>query len=150
MWAATARAARSVEPPAVYPTMIRIGRVGYLSAASPRAPSPSHTASASAAVSRCMRCSVPASAREWIGAELEPDDPGPVLLAALEVEHRPRRVRRPQALALPAAVRVVDAPVHPLGEVADGIGHAQHDELPVDERQQRVVQVAGGDRHVPP
>ena len=54
----------------------------------------------------------------------------------------------PEALALPALVRVVDAPVEPLGVVAERIRHAQHDELAIDQRQQSFVQIAGGDGHV--
>src|SRR6266536_2205193 len=85
---------------------------------------------------------------ERIGAKLESDDFRPVLLAALQVEHRPGRIGRPQRLAFPAGIGVVDAPIHPLGEIADRVGHAQHDELAIHQRQQRVIHVAGGDRHV--
>src|SRR6266536_3201510 len=85
---------------------------------------------------------------ERIGAKLESDNFRPVPLAALQVEHRPGGIGRPQRLALPAGIGVVDAPIHPLGEIADRVGHAQHDELAIHQRQQRVIHVAGGDRHV--
>src|SRR5207237_3819061 len=49
---------------------------------------------------------------------------------------------------LPVLFRVVDAPVEPLGVIAHRVRHAQHDELALDQREQRIVEVAGGDRHV--
>src|SRR5262245_24162012 len=88
------------------------------------------------------------SPRERVGTELEPHDLRSVLLAALQVEHRARRVGRPQGPALPARVRVVDATLHPLGEEADDVRHAQDDELAVHEGEEGVVHVAGGDRDV--
>src|SRR3989449_10836295 len=89
------------------------------------------------------------SPREGIGAELELHDLARRSLAAFDVERRPRAVRRPQPLAFPACTRVVDAPVHPLGVEAHRIGDTQVDELAVHEGEQRLVGVAGGDRHVP-
>src|SRR6185437_2705200 len=64
---------------------------------------------------------------------------------------QPRRAvaaRRPDAARLPAAIRIVDAAVHPLGVEAHRIGHAHHHPFAVDQRKQRVVLVAGRDRHV--
>src|SRR5439155_18020507 len=60
--------------------------------------------------------------------------------------HQPRRalaVRAPQRTALPAVVGIVDAPVKTLGEEAHRIRDAQHDHLPVLERDEAVVQVGG-------
>src|SRR5207248_2766194 len=73
----------------------------------------------------------------------------PRALAAFEVERRARRHGRPQAAAFPAFFRVIDAPVEPLGVVAEWIGHAQHNELAIDQREQSLVQVTGGDGHIP-
>src|SRR5262249_50364319 len=53
----------------------------------------------------------------------------PRALAGLEVEHRSRRIRRPQRFPFPA--NVVDPPVHPFGEIADRIRHSTHEELVV-------------------
>src|SRR6058998_2108649 len=102
------------------------------------------TAAAIVASNRFMR-----SLREGIGAKLELHDLARRPLAAFDVERRPRAVRRPQPLAFPACTRVVDAPVHPLGVEAHRIGDTQVDELAVHEGEQRLVSVAGGDRHVP-
>ena len=85
-----------------------------------------------------------------IGAQLELHDLRPVLLAAFEVEHGSGRVGRPQRSTLPAGICIVNAPFHPFGEEADGIGHAQIDELPIHQGEQGVVHVARGDRHVFP
>src|SRR5262245_7511205 len=89
-----------------------------------------------------------ASVRQRSGTELESDDLARRLLAALYVEWRAGRVGRPQPLALPATIRIVDAAIHPLGVKAQRIGHAQVDELSVHEGEQRLVGVAGGDGHV--
>jgi hypothetical protein len=64
------------------------------------------------------------SPRQRIGAQLELDDLGPRAFATFEVKRRSGGVGRPQPLALPAAIRIVDAPVHPFGEEAHGIGNA--------------------------
>src|SRR5437667_10332726 len=67
----------------------------------------------------------PASPSERVGPELELHDLARRPLAALDVERRARGVGGPQPLALPAGVRIVDAPVHPLGVEAHGVGHAK-------------------------
>src|SRR5213593_3291035 len=101
------------------------------------------TAAAIVASNRFMR-----SLRERIGAKLELHDLARRPLAAFDVERRPGAVGRPQPLALPASIRIVDAPIHPLGVEAHRIRDAQVHELPVDEGEQRLFGVAGGDRHV--
>src|SRR5213593_303806 len=108
-----------------------------------QAPGASRTAAlvAIAARNRFMR-----SLRERIGAKLELHDLARRPLAALDVERRPGAVGRPQPFALPAAIRIVDAAVHPLGVEAHRIGNAQVHELAVHEGEQRLVGVAGGDR----
>src|SRR6266581_5794129 len=88
------------------------------------------------------------SVRERIGAKLESHDLGPVCLAALEVEHGSSGKGRPQRPALPARARIVDAPFGPFGEEADRIWNAQAHELALHQREHRVVEVAGGHRHV--
>src|SRR2546425_5578663 len=88
------------------------------------------------------------SLRERIGAQLELHDLARRPFAAFDVERCPGAVGRPQPLALPASIRIVDASVHPLGVEAHRIGDAKVDELPVHQGEQRLVGVAGGDRHV--
>src|SRR5437667_1959870 len=89
-----------------------------------------------------------ASRRERIGTKLELHDLARRSLAALDMEGRSGAVGRPQSLALPASIRIVDAPIHPLRVEAHGIRDAKGDELPVHEGQQRLVGVTGGDGHV--
>src|SRR5215470_11062522 len=90
------------------------------------------------------------SPREWVGAELELDDLARRPLAAFDMEGCSGGVGRPQPLAFPAGVRVVDPSVHPLGVEAHRIGDTQDHELAVDEGEQTLVGVPGADRHVPP
>jgi hypothetical protein len=54
----------------------------------------------------------------------------------------------PQAAALPADIRVVDAAVDPLGEEPHRVGHAQFDNLAADQHAQGIGLIAGGDRHI--
>src|SRR5262245_5480953 len=92
-------------------------------------------------------CSV--SPCERIRTKLELHDLRPVLLATFEMEHRSGGVGRPQSSALPTGVGIVNASFRPFGEEANGVGHAQVDKLPIHQGQHRVVQIAGGERHVP-
>src|SRR5262245_50423779 len=72
-------------------------------------------------------------------------------LAALAALHEPRRavsVRAPESAALPARVRIVDAPIESLGVEPQRIRDAQHDHLAVLQRDEAVVQVGGGHRNV--
>src|SRR5262249_47138814 len=74
-------------------------------------------------------------------------------LRSLAAFHQPRRAvaaGAPQTAALPAGVRIVDAPVQALGVEAHGIWDAQRDHLSVLERNEAVVQVRGRDRNVLP
>src|SRR5215468_8197027 len=64
------------------------------------------------------------------------------------MEWCPVAVRRPQTTALPAAIRIVDAAIDPLGEEAERIGYPHVDPLAVNESHQRFVGVAGGHRYV--
>ena len=57
--------------------------------------------------------------------------------AALHMERRAAAERRPQSAALPAGIGIVDAAVEALGVEAHRIGHAQDDELAVDQRDER-------------
>src|SRR4030095_7834953 len=74
--------------------------------------------------------------RQRIRPHLESNQLARRALAALHVERRARRDRRVDALALPASLRIVDAPVHSLREEPHRVGHAQREELAVDEREQ--------------
>src|SRR5258707_14294710 len=64
------------------------------------------------------------------------------------MEWCPVAVRRPQTTALPAAIRIVDAAIDPLGEEAERIGDAHVDPLAIDERHQRFVGITGRQRNV--
>src|SRR5207247_9517807 len=66
-----------------------------------------------------------ASPSERIGTELELHDLARGPFAPFDVEGRSGAVGRPQSLALPASIRIVDASVHPLGVEAHGIRHAE-------------------------
>src|SRR5262249_16989869 len=61
---------------------------------------------------------------------------------------RPIAFGRPQAPALPAGLRIVDAGVEALGVEAERIGYAQRHHLAVDEGREAVVFIRGRDRHV--
>src|SRR5262249_34834342 len=65
-----------------------------------------------------------------------------------DVERRAIAEGRPQPAALPATVRIVDAAVHPFGIVAHRVGDAHIDPIAVDQREQRLIGVAGRDRNV--
>src|SRR5437867_11633179 len=84
-----------------------------------------------------------ASRRERIGTQLELHDLARRSLAALEMEGRSGAVGRPQSLALPASIRIVQTPIHPLGVEAQWVRDAKGDELSVHEVQQALVVVAG-------
>src|SRR5262245_43762784 len=91
---------------------------------------------------------MPALVRERVGTKLEVYGYG---LRAFPTFFQPRRAvaaSGPQAAALPAIIGIVDAPVEAFGVEAHWIGHAQHDHLPILHRNQTIVQVAGGHRHV--
>src|SRR6266536_119887 len=106
------------------------------------------TDSTSSGTSVSFSASSARSSRQRIGTELELHDLARGPLPAFHVERRPRRHGGPQALALPPDARVVDAAVHPLGVEAERIRDAKVDELPVHEREQRLVPVPGGERNI--
>src|SRR5579871_5744300 len=85
----------------------------------------------------------PASPRQRVGADLELDHLGLGSLAGLGVERRTVAVRRPDAAALPAGIRIVDTAIHPLGEEAERIRDTHVDPLAVHPCHQRLVGVAG-------
>src|SRR4051812_43908661 len=92
----------------------------------------------------------PALLRQRIGPQLKMRGERPCALAAFNQPRRPIAVGRPQAAPLPAAVRIVDAAVEPFRVEPERIRHAQHDHPTIRIRNQSVVQVAGGQRHVAP
>src|SRR6266704_5870663 len=65
------------------------------------------------------------SVRERIRTNLDLVDLGPVLRAAFVVEYGARARHRPQPLAFPARVRIVDAAVHELGVETQRIRHTK-------------------------
>src|SRR6185369_11958640 len=88
------------------------------------------------------------SVRQRIWPYLQVVDLGAVRRAAFVVEHGARARHRPQALALTAGLRIVDASIGELAEEADRIRHAQVDDLPVDDGGERLAAVRREDRHV--
>src|ERR1700742_3420265 len=116
------------------------GRSGKLSAFAATAKA---TKNAAARIVRNIRVSV----RKRVGTKLEPHRARAVRRSALEVEHRPRSVGRPQAVALPAGRGILDTAVDILGEEAHRIGNGEIDELAVDECENRAVQVTHHDRY---
>src|SRR5262249_30353823 len=109
------------------------------------------TKTAGGSVSRAASCvPLPRSLRQRIRPHLDVHGAG---LRSLAAFHQPRRAvaaGAPQTAALPAGVRIVDAPVQALGVEAHGIWDAQRDHLSVLERDEAVVQVRGRDRNVLP
>src|SRR6516162_3505860 len=94
---------------------------------------------------RCVRqpqCAS-GSGRTWICTAS-----GGHALATLLEPRCPIILRRPQAPALPAGLRIVDARVETLGIEAEWVRHPQHHHLAVDERREAVVFICGRDRHV--
>src|SRR5580765_4414335 len=81
--------------------------------------------------------------RKRIRTQLEFHDFAGRALAAFDVIGRPARIGRPQPLAFPAAVRIVDSPVEALGVEAHWIRHAQGDELSIHQPLERIRHVAG-------
>src|SRR6476620_8940475 len=62
--------------------------------------------------------------RQRIGAKLEVNDLAHLPFSTFDVGGSPIGEGGPQALALPTGVHVVEAAVHTLGELTDGIWHA--------------------------
>src|SRR4051812_23609221 len=93
--------------------------------------------------------SLPASLRERVGAELEVRRERLRALSAFDQPGRTVTVGSPQAAALPAGVRVVDAAVEALGVEAERIRHADRHHLAVlVEGDEAVHQVGGRHRDV--
>src|SRR5437764_14579481 len=86
--------------------------------------------------------------RQRIGTKLEVDDLAHLAFAALDMGGGPIGEGGPQALALPTRGHVVEAPVHPLGEIADWVRHAHHDPFAVHDGRERIGLIARGDRYV--
>src|SRR5580692_7835938 len=88
------------------------------------------------------------SMRQRVGADLDVDRHGRHALAAFLEPGRAVAFRRPQAPALPAGVRIVDAGIKSLGIKAERIRDAQRYHLAVDQRGKAVALVRRRDRHV--
>src|SRR6266404_6184714 len=89
-----------------------------------------------------------ASSRQRVRTNLELDHLGLGSLAGFAMERRAVSVGRPDAAALPARIRIVDAAVHPLGKEAERIRHPHVDPLAVNPGHQRLVGIARGHRDV--
>ena len=76
------------------------------------------------------------------------DDERAVRGAAFHQPRRPVALRNPEPAAFPAGIRVVDAAIESLTVEAQGVRHAERNELTVNKRVHAVEQVAGRDRHV--
>src|SRR4029077_5529785 len=85
-----------------------------------------------------------------IGAKLKMQHLARRSFSAFSVKWRSRAVSRPDSLALPACLRIVDSAVHPFGVESHRIGNAKDNELPAAGHQgeQRIIPVAGGDRRI--
>src|SRR6516162_7128632 len=81
----------------------------------------------------------PASMRQRVGTDLDMHGQRGHALATLLEPRCPITLRRPQAPALPAGLRIVDARVETLGIEAEWVRHAQRHHLAVDERREAVV-----------
>ena len=88
------------------------------------------------------------SVGERIGAHLEMHRHGRHAHAAFLVPWRAVAARRPQAAALPAGIRIVDAAIEALGVEAGRVRHLHDDHLAAGERDQAVIEIAGRDRDV--
>src|SRR5215467_10586056 len=89
------------------------------------------------------------SMRQRIGTQLQLHELRHVALAdAFAMERRAVAGAGPHAAALPAAVGIIDAAVDELGEEAHRVWHHEVDHLAVLERDERLVLVAGRERHV--
>src|SRR5580700_5688312 len=88
------------------------------------------------------------SMRQRIGPDLNVDRHGRHALAAFLEPGRAVAFRRPQAPALPAGIRIVDAGIKSLGVEAERIRDAQRHHLAVDQRGKAVAFVRRRDRHV--
>src|SRR5262245_54692722 len=86
--------------------------------------------------------------RQRVRANLEVHDDGLLAFPALHEPWRAVAARGPEAAALPAGRRVVDASVEALGVEAEWVRDTQHDHLAVLECDQAVVEVARRHRHV--
>src|SRR5580693_5600644 len=88
------------------------------------------------------------SMRQRVGPDLDVDRKGRHALAAVLEPGRAFAFRRPQAPALPAGVRIVDAGIKTLGIKAERVRDAQRHHLAVDQRGKTVAFVRRRDRHV--
>src|SRR5215218_3208142 len=83
-----------------------------------------------------------------IRTELKVDSNRPAALAPFPQPGCPVAAGGPQPAALPAGMRVIDAPIKPLGVEAQRVWHPQRDHPAVLERDQAVHEVGGGHRHI--
>src|SRR5216683_506123 len=75
--------------------------------------------------------------RERVGTNLEVHGFAGRALAAFDMPRRAIRPAGPQALPLPTGFRIVDPAVDRLVVEPERVRHAQHDELPPDQSEQR-------------
>src|SRR6267143_5090728 len=87
---------------------------------------------------------------EWVRPQLELHSLARRALAAFQVPGRAGRIRRPQPFAFPAAFRIVDAPIHALGEEAHRVGNSEDNPLSGGRIQslQGVVPISCDDRYI--
>src|SRR6266436_4722326 len=90
--------------------------------------------------------------RERVGAKLEMQDLARRSFTTFRVKRSSSAVGSPQAFSLPTSLRIVDPAVHPFRVESHGIRDAKHNKLPAvrQQRKQRVISVAGSNRHVLP
>src|SRR6187455_2312538 len=83
------------------------------------------------------------SMRQRIGPHLDMHGHRARALAQFVEPGRAIAARAPQATALPAGVRIVDAGVEPLRIIAHGVRHAHQDHLTVDQGGEAILEVRG-------
>src|SRR5215469_277194 len=83
-----------------------------------------------------------------IGTKLELDDFGLCSFTAFDVMCRSSGVGRPHSLALPTAVRIINASIQTFGVKAHRVWNTKGDKFSVHERLERIGCIACGKRHV--
>src|SRR5262245_13565501 len=86
--------------------------------------------------------------RQRIGPHLDVYGARLGALTALLQPWRAVAVRAPQAATFPARARIVDTTIQAFGKKAQRVRNAQHDHLPILERDEAVIEVGGRDRDV--
>src|SRR5260370_29936026 len=90
--------------------------------------------------------------RERVRAKVEGSDLARRSFTTFRVKRRSSAVGSPHAFSRATSLRIVDPAVHPFRVESHGIRDTKHNKLPAvrQHRKQRVISVAGSNRHVLP